>query len=51
MITLPASFVADIETAVGTNIASLAPIAIALAALVLGFWVVKRIFGLFPKTK
>jgi hypothetical protein len=51
VISLPASFVGDVQTAVGTNITALAPVLVALAALVVGFWVVKRVLGLFPKTR
>ena len=49
MLTLPASFVADIGTGVTANTASLAPVGIAVIALFVGFWVIKAIIGLFPR--
>jgi len=51
MITLPANFIADVTTAVGANLSALAPILVVVVGLPVGFWIVKRVIGLFPKTK
>ena len=51
MITLPATFMADVGTAVGGNLTTLAPVLVALIGLVVVFWLAKKIIGLFPKAK